>query len=618
MTTLPLAVLSNLHDAVPDHAPPHAVILAIHTVCYRIELEYGHTTAIEEVVSKIFIDLHQKRIPYAYCTPWRGLEERHKEEYSGPTVPLYDIMHDIGNAISNITYPIKYDAKRTGTLYPLRKQLLANEQTYRPAKEGLLLPHEIDAPPEELIRGFLANTPFLDFFDTRVPFRFPRSLWPSHMFALANTGWGKSQLLGTILREAVEDPQQRTVILFDPHAQKNKSVYKLALERVPRDRLIVIDPDTNPPEIGLMDFGVSSQHDALETFRFLISSLAGGLSPKQETALPSLFELLSKIHGASLVTLHELITEQKEKGKPLKYAAAIEQLDDVHQDFFNRLFYSGNYQETKDALQWKLLAALGRPTFKKMFSATRNSVSMDAYLARPAVVLVNGAERALGKEGMRIFLLFLIGQYYAAAKRRKAQHLAMCLVDEAWMVLQSPIIADILVELRGFNCSLVAMTQIWNQVADDVRPAILGSCAIKAVGAIQHNDASVFSREMFTSIENIRGLKPYDGPGTSAQWAVHLTGMSKAQVVSLPYGILEKMPKQSEPYRPQTHEGPSKPERSAHRDRSTEADAPTIPYPKPQAAAVKQQQNELSLRDTSLPLSIIEELPDDDEPMRKA
>jgi len=37
-----------------------------------------------------------------------------------------------------------------------------------------------------------------------------------------------------------------------------------------------------------------------------------------------------------------------------------------------------------------------------------------------------------------------------------------------------------------------------------------------------------------------------------------------------------------------------------------------------QAAAVKQQQNELSLRDTSLPLSIIEELPDDDEPMRKA
>jgi hypothetical protein len=173
-----------------------------------------------------------------------------------------------------------------------------------------------------------------------------------------------------------------------------------------------------------------------------------------------------------------------------------------------------------------------------MFSATRNSINMDAYLAKPTVVLVNGAEKSLGKEGMRIFLLFLVGQYYAAAKRRRAKHLAMCLVDEAWMVLQSTLIADILVELRGFNCSLVSMTQVWNQVAEEVRPAILGSTAIKAVGA----DASVFSREMFCSVEQIRSLKPYSALGSRAQWAMHLTGMPKAQVVSVPYGQLERMP----------------------------------------------------------------------------
>jgi hypothetical protein len=203
-------------------------------------------------------------------------------------------------------------------------------------------------------------------------------------------------------------------------------------------------------------------------------------------------------------------------------------------------------------MQWKMLAALGRPAFKKMFSATRNSITMDAYLRDKKIVLVKGAEQALGKEGMRIFLLFILGQYYAAAKRRDPlpQHkrsLAMFVCDEAWMVLQSKLVADILVELRKYNCAFVSANQLWSQVAEDVRSAVLGATAIKAVGALQHNDATQLGREMFSSPEQIRSLKPFSGPGTHTEWLFHFQGMQRSQVVRLPYGILEQMPKQKAP-----------------------------------------------------------------------
>lgn len=597
-----------------ERFPPSSLLFALFQLCEAID-EPDHPT-LRQAISLWFRAVVQ-RLPESFTTTRLQYYTARDWDtpYSGPSVPLSELI-DIGDCILSVQGHFQEDYHRLMDLdlcNTLRAQLRNNNAAahslslYQVRRTRVPGPHELDWEPERLIESFLKDTPFRDFFYTQVPFRIPRSLWPSHMFALAGSGWGKSQLLGTIFREAIEDPYPRTVILFDPHAQKPGSVFELALERVPRDRLVVIDPSSrSPPEIGLMDFGVLSQHDALETFRFLLSSLAQGLSPKQETALPSLFELLSKIPNASLVTLHEIITEQKQKGQSLKYADAIAQLDDVHRDFFDRLFYSGNYQETKDALQWKLLAALGRPTFKKMFSATSNSISMDAFLERPTVVLVNGAEQSLGKEGMRIFLLFLIGQYYAAAKRRKARHLAMCLVDEAWMVLQSPLIADMLVELRGFNCSLVCMTQIWSQVAEPVRPAILGSTAIKAVGAIQHNDASVFSNEMFTTVQNIRGLKPYYGPGSSAQWAVHLTGMSKAQVVSVPYGTLAAMPKQREPYRPQTRE-------AALTVAATASDTKPAPCPAPPLRDyAKEQQGDATCHEPAMKKGERPPVPDDD------
>jgi hypothetical protein len=60
---------------------------------------------------------------------------------------------------------------------------------------------------------------------------------------IAPSEWGKSELTGTFLREAIEDTDQRAVILCDPHGD----LYKKALTRVPPERLVAIDLTRNPP-----------------------------------------------------------------------------------------------------------------------------------------------------------------------------------------------------------------------------------------------------------------------------------------------------------------------------------------------------------------------------------
>jgi hypothetical protein len=97
--------------------------------------------------------------------------------------------------------------------------------------------------------------------------------------------------------------------------------------------------------------------------------------------------------------------------------------------------------------------------------------------------------------------------------------------------------------LRKVSCGFLGATQVWEQVATEVKAAVLGNTAIKIVGPVQHNDASVLSREMYCSIDFIRGMQR-QGDEPFAPWAFYVNGMmKKAARVVVPFGVLEKMPK---------------------------------------------------------------------------
>jgi hypothetical protein len=357
------------------------------------------------------------------------------------TVPLHTLVKDYKEVVQTIRYLASHSKFGDQLTFPNLLDKMGRTSFHlsgidpeKPSTKKLLSPMEYDGDPTDFLHG----TPFQDFFCVQVPFAIPRDRWPTHAVLLAPSEWGKSELTGLFFREALEDPEPRAVILCDPHGD----LYAKALPRVPPERLVAIDLTTNPPDLNILDRGVLSDRAALETFRFIMSSLAGGLSPKQETCIKPLFALLKNIEGATLVTLHEIITEQVKKASQSKFAEPIRRLDTIHRVFFENLWYTGNFGETKDALTWKVTSALDDPTFYKMFSAPRNTIDVSRWIEDRKVVIIKSADQ-LDKEGTRLFFLFLVGQYYAAAKRRDAipehqRHLAMMFFDEASLVCRHP------------------------------------------------------------------------------------------------------------------------------------------------------------------------------------
>lgn len=465
------------------------------------------------------------------------------------SMPLYDAVPDMGRCIEYIYGDfVTEENHRAGLFGHLTNQCSLNGARFsgidlHDDKKDITPPSESKLSPADMVTAYLAHTPLFELFNQQVPFSIGKKNYCRHGICVARPGWGKSQLLGVLLREAIEDPDPRSAILIDPHGP----LYNEARQRTPPERTVLIDCDTNPPDLNIFDFGVSTPEDALNTFEFLLSSLAGGLTEKQQSCVEPLFALLTQIPRATLETLHDIVVERPSKKQSPKYAAEITKLDKIHAGFFNLFYGTSDFDITKSALQWKISRALSRPAFRQMFSAPKNSIDLDRFIREKKIILVKGGEKALGREGMRILLLYLLSQFYAAGKRREGTdpntwHLAQMLIDEAHLVLQSNLIKPVLQELRKFNFSFMAATQLWDDVSKEVKPAILGATAIKIIGDVQRDDAEVFARDMHSQGSFIQSLRQVDR--SHAEWAIFVTGLTdKAVRVRCPYGVLEQMPR---------------------------------------------------------------------------
>lgn len=564
-----------------DALPPISVLIGVGVLCDQLSED---NAAIENALVEMFQAIFRK-IPDAYKL--HGAEFSHQwqrwpeERGTVATVPLYDVLTSVGNAINQVMVAVCYNDAllQDSSLYALRKKLFANEASahglslYERRKKKITPVWEMDEPPEKLCDMYLRGTPFLEFFNTQVPFVIPRKTFASHGIILAPPNHGKTQLLGSLISSFLRDTDNRVgCFVLDPHGD----LFSTLSVRCDPSRLVLLDPDTSPPPLNFLDFGTSTEAQTLQTFSYLMSSLSGGLSDKQGAIVPYLLKLLRQIPEASLETLRLLVDEKVKNVQHSQFASFILKLPPVDQGFFHSQYYSSRMQETKDAIGWKLYSALSSDAFRQMFSprntsevlqtpsnhASANrgfglstypqsipqSFDADAAMRDRKVVLVKGARQSLGDDGMTVFLQFIVAQFFAAALRRERvspdkRKLCLLFVDEAHHVFNSQT-ANILTECRKYGLGLVAATQVIQQIPEDVKSAIYGATAIKIAGPVSHSDSVLLSREMGqgTTVDFLRSMKAKEA--SHADWAVYVSGMTeKAVKVRVPYGALEAMPK---------------------------------------------------------------------------
>jgi len=547
--------------------PPYALLQALALLCVGLQ-EPAHPQLAHAVRAWFTNGLYKKLPPAFICDiqellaqdrAWHADEGVYRKQ---PNVPLYQLL-PMADCIQSIHGHFLYDyheLAQHNLLANLRMQLRKNDaeayglSVYHRSKTKVKSLEELDWQPYAFVQKFLHDTPFYDFFCTRVPFKIPQKALSEHGFIIAKPGHGKTQLLSSFVVQFLKEPTRPGLFILDPAGDW----FEVIRDRVEPDRLVILDPETNPPPLNFFDFRSSTDAEALQSFIYLMSSLSGGLSEKQGAVVPYLLKLLRRIPGASLETLRQIVDEKPKRQDQSEFAEIIAQLPVVDQGFFHNQFYNASMNPTKEAISWKIYGAMGSDAFRQMFTASENSFNARAAMRDRKVVIARGSETTLGEYGLPIFMQYVVSQVFLAAlarfripKEQRGQCYLLC--DEASHIFNHQT-TRILTECRKLGLSFIAATQLIEQIPKEVKAAIYGATSFKFAGEVSHTDANTMANEMHCTADFIQSMQSH--PPRDAEWAAYVSNMTTTALkVTMPMLALEAMPKQ----RGDTEVSPSRP-----------------------------------------------------------
>ena len=294
------------------------------------------------------------------------------------TLPLCDVLPDPVQAITDLFSIFSDDEiAMLPTVQDIGNQLMQNTLIL----SGLPLePQSLTSPkiirPEnykgtDIIYHYTRGTPFLDFYETPVPFSIPDSLLSEHRLVIASTGTGKSQFIQADAYHYLQREHRPGIVIIDSQGTMLPQFERLDCWR---DDLIVIDPeDSDPPALSLFAmpkrFKTYDERtkaiilsDTLKLFNFLFSALGIDLTGNQNIFFSFAIRLILTIPEANIFTLHELLNEQPKTPQASQFWPYIERMDQAARSFFETRFFNKGYTlETKGALANRLYGIVSCP-----------------------------------------------------------------------------------------------------------------------------------------------------------------------------------------------------------------------------------------------------------------
>jgi hypothetical protein len=137
----------------------------------------------------------------------------------------------------------------------------------RASRKQPVLPTQANGQtPRELIRSYLAGTPFIQFFNTPLSFSLPVKVRFEHMLVVAGSGHGKTQALQALMLPDLKRVRagNASLIVIDSQGDMLKNLLRLVCVAEIADRVVLIEPHDidYPPALNLFDFGL----DRLERY----------------------------------------------------------------------------------------------------------------------------------------------------------------------------------------------------------------------------------------------------------------------------------------------------------------------------------------------------------------
>ena len=427
-------------------------------------------------------------------------------------------------------------------------------------KKPLITALEADLSPQDLVCTYLGGTPFEALLSTSVPFTIPQETRFEHTVIVAGSGWGKTQLLQSIVAADLQKDDPPGLIVIDSTGAMIDRIQRLALfdERL-RGRILIIDP-AHAPSLNLFDVSTprfnaysSEQKEDIQTdivalFNYIFSSEEYNLSGQMGVAFAHAVRLMLSKPGATIIDLRHILEESPKTYQDSAYKEYIEALDADSLSFFKHHFFSDSLRATRHAVARRIHALTSIPAFRRMFTASANTLDLFAEMDKGTCVLVNTNANLLKEDGMVLFGRYVIARTLAAALERSTipdgkRKPAFLIVDEAAPYFDATF-DQLLTRVRQFKLGCVIAFQHLEQATDKLKSSIASNTSIKYAGGLGYSDRRWLAREMETNEEFIRAQrKDRNIPPQWTQFALYVRNqMDAALSLTIPFYTLESMP----------------------------------------------------------------------------
>ena len=326
-----------------------------------------------------------------------------------------------------------------------------------------------------------------------------------HLFAIGQTGTGKSTLLGALIHQDIE--AARGFCLVDPHGDLADDIAKAMGER--GIYWNVSDPSS--------PYGYNPLSKVSAAWRPLVASgLVDALKKQWPDAWGARMEHLLRFSvlallGRNEATLADILPLFLDKEFRKEVVAGI--TDEQVRHFWTVEYGKLRYQFTLDGVSPianKLGAFLAHPVVRKAVCEPEKPLRFRKIMDEGQMLVVNLAKGRLGADISNVLGGMIVSSIAGAAYSRQDQSEEdrrpfFLYVDEFHSFTTSAF-ADMLSELRKYGVGLVLTTQHFARIEPATREAILGNVGTLISFRVGTTDAALLARQFGDDVPQARDL----------------------------------------------------------------------------------------------------------------